>query len=406
MSEPQSQFTPPRKLPTSLEPYKAPEILEESSREQAPIQPKIPKTIEGPTPSYVDAPAQAEEAPLMPPLIGKEEPESVAPVQPAPEPHIPQAPPIRPEVAQEAPQAEPVVPQPQPVTDANVLQAPPLPTVQPEVAAQPSVETREPEPVQVEEATQSEQTEQAVLTPPPLGGEQDAKPEQNAEPEPEEEHEPLLPPLNKIKKLKFPLFSKEEEPEAQEAQEQDTREQQEEPVAPPEPEPQPELPPEEPAEPEAQPEPEPEAQPLQAMPVAVARAHQQESQETSEPPEAEDVYDEPHSEVTGWSWGAFMFDIAFVLALKQYKFAWLFLLYLIPWVNVLAIIAIRIYLGFHGRRMTYESDAFDTPAERDGFVKGLDHAGKILLYVSLVLLVITIFVGGAVVAWIQMNMNS
>ena len=90
----------------------------------------------------------------------------------------------------------------------------------------------------------------------------------------------------------------------------------------------------------------------------------------------------------GWSWGGFMLDFVLIIGAKRYAFLWLFILYFIPLVNILAMIGIKIYLGLNGRRIVAESEAFANDDEKRGFLKGLDHAGKIFFFIFLALMAI------------------
>ena len=94
------------------------------------------------------------------------------------------------------------------------------------------------------------------------------------------------------------------------------------------------------------------------------------------------------NDINGWSWGAFMFDFIFIIATKKYIYLLLFLLYLIPLVNFLAMIGIRIFLGTQGRRIAAESQMFSNKDEWQGFMKALDHAGYIIFIVTVIVLIL------------------
>jgi hypothetical protein len=98
----------------------------------------------------------------------------------------------------------------------------------------------------------------------------------------------------------------------------------------------------------------------------------------------------------GWSWGAFMLNVYFLIGAKRYKFLWWFLLALIPIVNIIFIIIFVIYLGVNGHKIAAGGTQFSNQSEYDGYVKGLDHAGKIMFFVVLALVVIGIifFIAG------------
>ncbi len=90
----------------------------------------------------------------------------------------------------------------------------------------------------------------------------------------------------------------------------------------------------------------------------------------------------------GWSWGAFMFGIPFLIAIKKYKMLWWFLLSLVPIVNVIFYIVFAIYLGLHGHELAAKSAHFGNEHEYNGFMKGIDHAGRILFFIVLIGIVV------------------
>lgn len=81
-----------------------------------------------------------------------------------------------------------------------------------------------------------------------------------------------------------------------------------------------------------------------------------------------------------WSWGAFMLDVPFLIAIKKYTLLLWYLLAFIPFVNFLFFIGFKIYIGTKGRALAAESDQFANEDERNGFMKAFDHAGKILFF--------------------------
>lgn len=91
---------------------------------------------------------------------------------------------------------------------------------------------------------------------------------------------------------------------------------------------------------------------------------------------------------SSWSWGAFMFDAAFLIAVKKYKWLFWYLLYLVPFVNFAFMIGFKIYLGVKGRAIAATSTYFQDERELHGFMKGIDHAGKVLFFVMLAVLVV------------------
>ena len=85
----------------------------------------------------------------------------------------------------------------------------------------------------------------------------------------------------------------------------------------------------------------------------------------------------------GWSWGAFLFNASFLIGVKRYKMLWWYLLALIPFVNFIFLLAYSIYLGVKGHEIGANGAQFANQSEYDGFMKGVDHAGKIMFFVSL-----------------------
>ncbi len=92
----------------------------------------------------------------------------------------------------------------------------------------------------------------------------------------------------------------------------------------------------------------------------------------------------------GWSWGAFIHTAGFLIGVKRYKLLWWYLLALIPIVNVIFFVVIMIYLGVKGHVIAAEGTQFANQSEYDGYVKGLDHAGKVLFFAALIIFVVMI----------------
>jgi hypothetical protein len=91
---------------------------------------------------------------------------------------------------------------------------------------------------------------------------------------------------------------------------------------------------------------------------------------------------------TEWSWGAFMFDPAFLIAIQKYVYLLVYLLMLIPVLNFIVWIGFKIYLGLKGREMARGSATFASAEQREGFFKGFDWAGKVLFFVGLAFFVL------------------
>jgi uncharacterized membrane protein YdbT with pleckstrin-like domain len=70
----------------------------------------------------------------------------------------------------------------------------------------------------------------------------------------------------------------------------------------------------------------------------------------------------------------------FIIAIREYAYLFLLLLMLIPFLNFLVFIGFAIYLGINGREMARKSKTFANNEQYLGFMKGLDHAGKIVFY--------------------------
>jgi hypothetical protein len=83
-----------------------------------------------------------------------------------------------------------------------------------------------------------------------------------------------------------------------------------------------------------------------------------------------------------------MFDAAFLIAIKKYQWLFWYLLYLVPFVNFVFMIVFKIYLGVKGRTIAATSTYFQDERELRGFMKGIDHAGKVLFFIMLAVLVI------------------
>lgn len=101
--------------------------------------------------------------------------------------------------------------------------------------------------------------------------------------------------------------------------------------------------------------------------------------------------------VKDWSWGAFILDPFFLIAIRRYIFLLLYLLYFIPGINFIAVIGIKIYLGLKGKELAEHSPTFSSAEERKGFFKAIDHAGLITFIIALVIMVLS-FIFGAIVA--------
>ncbi len=90
----------------------------------------------------------------------------------------------------------------------------------------------------------------------------------------------------------------------------------------------------------------------------------------------------------GWSWGAFLFALPFLVGIKKYKLLWWYLLALIPFVNIVFFIVFMVYLGVRGHDLAAKSPQFSHQTEYDGFFRVFDHAGKVLVVVAVIILLI------------------
>ncbi len=94
----------------------------------------------------------------------------------------------------------------------------------------------------------------------------------------------------------------------------------------------------------------------------------------------------------GWSWGGFMFSPVVILGSKRYVYLLLYLLGIIPLVGPLLWIAVMIFMGVKGRALVMASGVFSDEEAR-GFMKGIDHAGKIMFWIMIVLVIVGIIFG-------------
>jgi glycopeptide antibiotics resistance protein len=98
-----------------------------------------------------------------------------------------------------------------------------------------------------------------------------------------------------------------------------------------------------------------------------------------------DGYEKP-----GWSWGGFMEAPILLIASRRYVYLLLYVLLFVPFVNVFAWLGISVFFGLKGREIAAESKTFTSREQYVGFMKGIDHAGKMLFYATLIVAVIAI----------------
>lgn len=106
----------------------------------------------------------------------------------------------------------------------------------------------------------------------------------------------------------------------------------------------------------------------------------------------------PVTNPSDWSWGAFILDPFYLIALKKYDYLWMYLAYFIPGLNFFAMIGIKIYLGYKGHQLAAESKMFKNNDERNGFIKATDHAGFIMVIVAAVGIVLGFLFFGAMMS--------
>ncbi len=92
--------------------------------------------------------------------------------------------------------------------------------------------------------------------------------------------------------------------------------------------------------------------------------------------------------IQGWSWGGFMLGPGYMIATKNYVYLLLYLLTLVPLVNVFAWLGISIFLGLQGHQMVAKSAMFKNDDERNGFNRAVDHAGFIMFLIMVALFVL------------------
>lgn len=92
----------------------------------------------------------------------------------------------------------------------------------------------------------------------------------------------------------------------------------------------------------------------------------------------------------GWSWGGFMQWTIFAIGLRKYWYLLLILIGMVPFVGGLISIGVMIYFGIKGREMAAASSVFANKEQYIGFMKGIDHAGKVMFFVSLIFLALVV----------------
>ncbi|MBP9760098.1 MAG: hypothetical protein KBD24_01890 [Candidatus Pacebacteria bacterium] len=89
----------------------------------------------------------------------------------------------------------------------------------------------------------------------------------------------------------------------------------------------------------------------------------------------------------GWSWGAFINGPMFLIGTRQYSYLWMYVLYFIPFVNIIAWFGVMIYLGMKGRELAAESKTFTNRDQYVGYMKATDHGGKVFAILSILIII-------------------
>jgi len=93
----------------------------------------------------------------------------------------------------------------------------------------------------------------------------------------------------------------------------------------------------------------------------------------------------------GWSWGGFSFNFFFAIATRDYVYLFLLIGLLIPGLNAIVMIASMVFFGIKGREIAQKSRTFANKDEYLGFMKGVDHAGKIVAFIYIGLILVSLF---------------
>jgi hypothetical protein len=89
---------------------------------------------------------------------------------------------------------------------------------------------------------------------------------------------------------------------------------------------------------------------------------------------------------SGWSWGGFMLHIYFAGCVRRYWYLVWIIAFVIPFLNIPIIIGLMIYFGIKGRVIASSSPVFKNKQQYIGFMKGIDHAGKVMFFLLVVVL--------------------
>lgn len=90
----------------------------------------------------------------------------------------------------------------------------------------------------------------------------------------------------------------------------------------------------------------------------------------------------------GWSWGGAVFSPYFITGAGRFKLLWWYLFALVPFLNAIFWIVVFFYFGLNGHAVAAKGSTFATQGEYDGYVNGLDRAGRIFFWIFLVLIIL------------------
>jgi hypothetical protein len=90
----------------------------------------------------------------------------------------------------------------------------------------------------------------------------------------------------------------------------------------------------------------------------------------------------------GWSWGGAVFSPYFIVGAKRTQLLWWYLFAFVPFLNIIFWIVVFFYFGTNGHEVAAKGTQFANQSEYDGYVKGLDYAGKIFFWIILAIIVL------------------
>lgn len=112
----------------------------------------------------------------------------------------------------------------------------------------------------------------------------------------------------------------------------------------------------------------------------------------------------------GWSWGGAVFSPYFIVGARRHALLWWYLFAFVPFLNIVFWVAVFFYFGSKGHQVAANGAQFANQSEYDGYVKGLDHAGKIFFWIFIALMIcvalwVVAFFGAYVSRIHQANLN-